>query len=212
MPVDQYSRFGVGLYRVTAVTTGPSGSCQAQALVRVEGGPIPGTAAGDAAALPSALGLAGFGASAGKAVSDGGDPGGDGGPGQVKEEIPTPLLPPDDDWCYPFFVIALLMTVGVMAGGGAPSATPPGPRLRRARWRPRIAGGTIVSCVVGAIGVLGLLQQYGRLYPTGTVVVRAAVAAVAVGLIVPSLLRIIPARRYNRRVAARERALRAGGG
>jgi hypothetical protein len=214
--VDQYTRFGTGLYRVVAVMDGPHGSCQAAALVRVQARPIPDTIAGDVAAVLSAAGLAGLLGSAGKSVSGGGGGGDDSGGGDsggggstppLKEEVPTPLLPPDDEWCYPLFVMGALMTIGMMVTGSPGTTTATAARLPRAHWRPRIAGMAIVSSIVGAIGVLGLLQEYGKVFPTAGVVIRAGVAAVLVAIVLPSLLRIIPVMRYNRRVRRYEAVL-----
>jgi hypothetical protein len=214
--VNDYSRYGTGLYRVTATMDGPTGSCTAAALVRVNKSPIPDTIAGDIAAGLTILGLGGLALSSGKAAAGGGGSdsggGGDAGAGggggtSPQEEVPTPLLPPDDDWCYPTFVMAALMTVGMMVtGGGAPPVAAV-QRLPRAHWRPRVAGMAIVSSLVGAIGALLLLQQYGKVFPTAGVVIRAGVAAVVIAIAVPSLLRLISVRRYNRRVARYERLM-----
>jgi len=217
LKVNDYARFGIGLYRVTATSFGPSGSCTANALVRVTGNPIPDTVAGDVGASLGALGGLGMLGSAirgGSGGSDsggggGGDGGGDsGGGGPYKEEVPTGLLPPDDDWCYPGFVIAILMTVGFMAvGGGATAAAAAGPRLPRAKWRPHIALIPILSGIVGAAGVLVLFQQYGIMFPTLKVTIEAGVAGIVVGVGLPSLTRAYGVWRWNRRVAIRERAM-----
>src|SRR5262249_61197225 len=59
---------------------------------------------------------------------------------------------------------------------GPPAAPPPARRYRRARWRPRISGIALLSGIVGAVSVLTLLQQYGKLFPTYAMGIRALVA------------------------------------
>jgi hypothetical protein len=217
--VDQYSRFGVGLYRVVAVSKGAHGSCTAAALVRVQGRPIPDTVGGDVAGALTVLSVLGIGGSAIKSAggdTEGGDGGGskDGGGGDsppANEEIPTGLVPPTDNWCFPGFVLPVLMTLAFMVtGGGGPAGQRQGAqRLPRARWRPRIAGISILSGLLGAIAVVILFQEYAILFPTLQVLIAALVAGLLVGLVLPSLVRIIPVRRWNRRMAARERAVAA---
>jgi hypothetical protein len=217
--VTDYARFGIGLYRVVAVSTGPDGeSCTMAALVRVIGNPIPDTLAGDAAGALATLSALGIGGGAIKSLGGGsglppvddstGGGGGSGGGGSEPEMVPVGLLPPDDDWCFPGFVMAVLMTIGFMAvgGAGAPAAGPPAQRLPRARWRPHIAFIPILSGILGAVAVLILFQQYGIMFPSLTVTIEALVAGLVVGVGLPSLLRIIPVRRWNRRVAIIEQA------
>ena len=215
--VDKYARFGVGLYRVVATSFGSDGtsSCTAAALVFVDADPIPGTVAGDLGA--AFMGVAFMGLT-GSVVGAGS---GDGTGGEAKKRgelsgeagIPTGLLPADDGWCYPGMVMPMLLTILLMVlgpgGGGVPagpSPAAPGPRLRRARWRPHLALIPIASGMLGAIGALVLLQQYGKLFPTLRVVIVALAAGVLVGIALPSLAMVLPVRRYNRRVDALEAA------
>jgi hypothetical protein len=215
--VKDYARFGIGLYRVTATSSGLSGSCDMAALVRVTGNAVPDSIAGDVGAGLAALGIGGLAGGIGKALGgdggggDGGS-GGDGPGGPANEEVPTPLLPPDDDWCFPGFVMAVLMTVGFMAvggGGAAPGGggVAGGATLRRARWRPHIALIPILSGILGTVGGLVLLQQYGIVFPSLTVVILAFVAGLVVSVGLPSLARVVSVRRYNRRVARYERLM-----
>ena len=224
--VNDYARFGIGLYRVVATSEGPSGTCTMAALVRVTGNPVPDTVAGDVGAALSALGVGGLAGGIGRALgggSEGGDGGGDSGGGDsggggsppTNEEVPTGLLPPDDDWCFPGFVMPMLLTLTFMimggGGGGVPASSGAGvatsPRLPRARWRLHIAGIPIISGILGALGVLVLFQQYGIMFPTLRVVIEALVAGVVVAIGLPSLVRIIPVRRWNRRMARREQLM-----
>jgi hypothetical protein len=64
--VSDYSRFGVGLYKVHATSTGP-GACEGTVLVKVGGNPL-GTIAGWAGIVLGAAGLAGVTAGARRAV------------------------------------------------------------------------------------------------------------------------------------------------
>lgn len=232
--VDQYAKYGIGLYRVSATTVGPDGSCTMAALVNVHGQPIPNTVAGDAAGgLALASGLL-FGATAASAASGGGDGGsgggGGGGNGESEdgdddfnpyagpdERVARSLIPPDmrPVVCWSALPMALMLTaLAVMGVVGAPGGSArPASVYRRAHWRPMFSVASILSALVGALSVVVLLQQYGRLQPTTRVLITAGVAALLVAIVVPSLLRLIPVSRYNRRVARREaaRAARPGG-
>ena len=52
MNVDDYARWGVGLYQVTGSSTGPGLSCSGIALVRVEGNPLSTPEGGPESASP----------------------------------------------------------------------------------------------------------------------------------------------------------------
>ncbi len=64
--VGDYSRFGVGLYKVHATSTGP-GACEGSVLVKVGGNPL-ATVAGWAGVVLAGLGLAGVAAGTRRAV------------------------------------------------------------------------------------------------------------------------------------------------
>ena len=69
IPVKNYARYGVGLYKVSGVGSGPGLSCSGSALVKVEGNPLTSIAGigGMGAALLGAVGVfvAGLGATGG---------------------------------------------------------------------------------------------------------------------------------------------------
>jgi hypothetical protein len=61
VPVDDYAKYGVGLYKVIGQSEGPAGTCSGSALVQVAGNPLK-TVAGAAAAGITALGVVGVAA------------------------------------------------------------------------------------------------------------------------------------------------------
>jgi uncharacterized membrane protein len=70
LPVKDYAKYGVGLYKVNGVATGPGVSCTGKALVRVKGNPITTVAGGVGlgAAVLGAFGVfAGMGGGGGAA-------------------------------------------------------------------------------------------------------------------------------------------------
>ena len=73
---------------------------------------------------------------------------------------------------------------------------------RHVRWRPRISVMGITGGVAGGASVLAMLQEYGRFFPTTAVSYRAVLVGAGVGIVVPSLARILAVRRANRRLAA----------
>ena len=73
MPVDDYAKYGVGLYKVIGQSEGPAGTCSGSALVKVAGNPLK-TVAGAAAAGITALGAVGL-AAAGAVSALGGQAG-----------------------------------------------------------------------------------------------------------------------------------------
>lgn len=226
--VDQYARYGIGLYKVAANSSGPSGACVMDGFVRVAGNPFTTTAgeAGTAAGVIGLLGLAGAGVrAAGESGGDDGPSGGD-DDGYYDDDVPFELGPPGAmRWCFLLTLPALLMTAGAMLGVGPPAGPPggpvagppagpagaPGPRTPRqvhlVRWRPRLSILGMITGVLGATGFVVLLQQAGRVFPTATLVIIAWVAGLLVsGLVVPSLARLVAVGRINRRRAARLRA------
>jgi hypothetical protein len=62
LKVDDYAKWGVGLYQVTGVSSGPAVSCTGSVLVRIEGNPL-GTPAGGIGLGLTILGGLGLGAS-----------------------------------------------------------------------------------------------------------------------------------------------------
>ena len=72
----------------------------------------------------------------------------------------------------------------------------------RARWKPRLSILGLLGGLVMGLGVVVLLQQYGKLYPTTEILVGGVVGGCLVGgIVVPSLLRLVAVRRINRAIA-----------
>jgi hypothetical protein len=104
--------------------------------------------------------------------------------------------------------LPLLVVMGTMSGSG--SAIPAGDpgRLPRAPWVPRITLLGVVSGLLLGASVVVLLQQFAVLFPTLGVAIAGIVLGLLAGVIVPSLARLIPVRRVNRRIASLEAEIR----
>jgi sorbitol-specific phosphotransferase system component IIC len=61
----------------------------------------------------------------------------------------------------------------------------------------------ILGSLVGALGVLVVLQQRGQIFPTLSVEIVTLVIGLLVGIAVPSLARLIAVRRINRVLSRR---------
>jgi len=227
VPVDRYAKWGVGLYKVIGLSEGPAGSCSGSALVRVVGNPLT-TVAGAAAAGITALGGLGLAAAGvasaleGQAEGRAVEQGVTGGFTWIGR--PTHQPPPQEQdtedvrdlkrtlydlgLCYFFAFPALLLTGAAMAaGGGAPLATEPAVRLRRVGWRPRISAVALIGGLLAGAGIIVLLQQYAVVYPTRAVAIEGLAGGLALGLVIPSLLRVFAVWRLNRTIARAERRL-----
>ena len=105
-------------------------------------------------------------------------------------------------------LVRAAMVVMPGADGGAviaPASVPVAPlRLPRRRWRPLFSVSGILGGLVGSVGVVVLLQQSGKIFPTTNVLVRALLAGLLVGIALPSAARAVKVRRGNRRIAAVE--------
>lgn len=66
-----------------------------------------------------------------------------------------------------------------------------------ARWTPRVSVVGILGGIVGAFGVVVLLQQYGRAYPTRSLLVVALAMGAITGVALPSLGRLYAVHRWN---------------
>jgi len=101
--------------------------------------------------------------------------------------------------------LLLLRAATALAPSGGAAAAMPVPvaplRLPRRTWRPLVSVSGVGGGLVGALGVVVLLQEYGRLFPTTAVLVRALLAGLAAGVALPSLARVARVRRANRRIA-----------
>ncbi|MDQ6845965.1 MAG: SH3 domain-containing protein [Candidatus Dormibacteraeota bacterium] len=220
--VDKYATYGVGLYRVQSSATSASGqSCHVDALVRVDGNPLTTVTGGSAAGL-EVLSLLGIGAAALGGANPGeagtgvdtpnkaDDPYDEGGMPKDPSSADTPLQAMDRmeagmgmfGFCLLASLPALFLTSAAMVGGASPSGAPV--RLPRYHWRPRFSVLGMGSGVVGGLAAVVLLQQTGKLFPSYEILGRALVVGLLVGILLPSLTRVIAVRRANRRVLARE--------
>lgn len=79
-------------------------------------------------------------------------------------------------------------------------ATPPAPRpVSGPAWKPRVTFVALLGGALTGLGVLVLLQQFAVVYPTLLTTVVVLGVALLVGLVVPSLGRLVAVRRYRRR-------------
>jgi hypothetical protein len=190
--VAKYSKYGVGLYRVTGESFG-AGACSGSAFVKVTGKSPLSTAAGAAAA-----GLAGLGALGmiGSAVAAGRS-----APSLARKRLFEWKTYPDGshggevspEWhktldarihsCLVSVPLALLRTTALMVSGvGAPGA-PAGV----IRWRPYLSLGSIGGSLMAGIGTLILGQQFAVFFPTLTLSIFWLVGWLVIGIAVPSL-------------------------
>jgi hypothetical protein len=210
--VSDYAKV-TGLYLVQA-TTGPNHNCSGAALVRIGGG-VFSSYLGYAAVGGMALG--GLGVTAGTVLA-GSRPAFI--PSQTTDASAGPDYssnagPPAEYYegeggsaccCGSALPMALLMTALVMTGAMpvAPGvASPKAPRLPRARWRPRWSIIGTLGGIIGSLFTVFFMELNGTVYPTRAYTIKALVAGFLVGLILPSLARIVAVRRTNRRIAAR---------
>ena len=207
--VEDYARYGVGLYKVTSTATLSSGeSCSGSALVKVSGSPL-GSWAGRAAAAGAGLGVAGLGVAAGLAYSKAPAPpspyfdeeaararAAQGG-GHHRQESLAELV-----FCVSAVLPAILLTILAMVTGGGAAPLPPGPApgaRPRARWGIRLSVVGVFGGVLAGAGAVVLLQQYAVVYPSTGVIAAGLVAGLVVGILLPSLGRTLAIRRASRR-------------
>lgn len=192
--VDRYARYGVGLYKVLAVSEG-AGTCTAAALVRVEGDPLR-TAAGLGGAGLAAAGLAGLLVAGARAAGEGrgATPPAPGGGGAVWGAG----INDGFRLCVGCLLPALLLTALVLVSGVPAAAGGGGGPARRVRWRPRISFVGLVAGLLTGVGSLILLQQYAVAYPTRTLTILVVGAGLALGVAIPSLFRLVAVRRLRR--------------
>jgi hypothetical protein len=111
-------------------------------------------------------------------------------------------------------LLLLRAAMAIAPGAGGDAAMAPvvvAPlHLPRRAWRPVFSFSGVLGGLIGAVGVVVLLQQGGKLFPTTNMLVRALAAGFVVGIALPSLARVAKVRRANRRIAVIEgRANRA---
>lgn len=207
--VADYSKYGVGIYKVNAVTYGDS-ICTGSAYVKVTGRNPLTTAAGAAAAAAGAVGVIGV---AGVAASTARGPKPDFLDGVMNDvaRVPLPARQPTFEeqvertvdtyarclGCWKTIPLALLRTSAYMLVGAGGVGAP----VPIVRWSPFISVAAVVFSLLGGLGSLVLAQQFAVVYPSLAVTISWFVAWLAVGVIVPSLTRLIGVRKANRMVA-----------
>lgn len=236
--VKDYAWVGAGLYKVKGSATLSDGStCSGAALINVTRNPLT-TVVGGVAAGTMAVGLGGVAASGGMSATQGirtgrkieewvvdevekigSEPKPPERSGPISEEaawihtidlflgpfLPGWKLPP----CLVLALPALLLTGAAMAmPEGEPPATPPGLRLRRASWLPRITIAGLFGGLLAGVGITVLLQQYGVTPLTQSLAITGAVAGLVVGIVVPSLVHVWSVIHVNGKVDSAERRLK----
>jgi hypothetical protein len=217
--VSDYAKV-TGLYLVQA-TTGPNHNCSAAALVKIGGSPFSSylgwIALGGMAVGGAALTAGTVVAATGPASIPTPDPSSSASTGPITDQdlrdaadaalgqgastcCCGPALP------MAFLMTAVFMTGAMPAASGGPGA---GARIPRARWRPRLSFFGVVGALVGSLFAVVFMELNGNVYPTRAYTVKALVAGLLAGLILPSLARHIAVRRTNKKIAVRFADIRA---
>lgn len=230
--VKDYTKYGIGLYKVIGVSTGPGVNCTGEALVKVNGNPLT-TAAGAGAAAVTVVGVAAVAAAGLGAISFYSETVAP----LYETAFPAPRVPDflaaDSDpnrfrlsdcstSALSAFLLTTLAMIGVIAtypvpGPGNPYGAPPPlsawpyPPLRRKRYGLRISVIGIIGGLLAGIGAVVLLQQYGKVYPTAGVAISGIAAGLVLGIVIPTLGRMVAVNRLNRRIAVIEAWLIAQG-
>ncbi|MFQ5471776.1 MAG: hypothetical protein ACE5FA_02665 [Dehalococcoidia bacterium] len=217
--VDDWASYGAGLYRVEGSANLSDGTqCTGAVLVDVDKNPLT-TVAGLVALGVGAVGAGSVAASTATSVLEGRR-----ASRRIKDWVTNEVeqvnlgrtyTPPDrgalfgevmDGWCLFMVLPAIILTGAAMATGGGGGATGV-VSLPRASWRPRFSvSGTIGGILLGLGGVV-LRQQYGQLFPDLATVVVYIVAGVALGIVLPSLIRALNVLSLNRALARAEARL-----
>ncbi len=210
--VEDYARYGVGLYKVTSTATLSSGgSCSGSALVKVSGSPL-GSWAGRVAAAAAAVGVAGLAVTAGVAAAKAQPP----EPSPSDEEVGEAMFAGGlaIGFCLTAVLPAILLTVLAMVTGGGGGAAPPsaGPPRRRAvpGWGIRLSAIGLLSGLLAGAAAVVLLQQYAVVYPSTGIITAGLVAGLVVGILLPSLGWTLAIRRARRRLSEEPPSASAG--
>lgn len=204
--VDKYSKYGVGLYRVTGDTLG-AGACSGSAFVKVTGKSPLSTAAGVAGAVLAALGMVGmFGSAvsvAGKGPQlarkmDEGAMAGLQGEMEAERDIDRALKaqaehPEGCIACAVALPLAMLQTVAFMLVGAGTLGAP----VVVIRWRPCISVISTIGSLLAGLGTLVLSQQYALFFPTRIITIIWLMVWLVIGIAIPSLARLIAIRKAN---------------
>lgn len=224
--VRDYARWGAGLYKVIGEAVLTDGStCSGAVLVNVDRNPL-STVAGIAAAGTTAVGAVGVAASSAASALEGAR-GGRKVEDWIVDEIETlpkrapadpmadeyyPYPPAPSTWtpawfCGFFALPALILTTAAMATGGGQPVSRADVRLPRATWRPRITVVSVLGGLLAGAGIVVLLQQYAVAPLTLTLAILGLAIGLAVGIVLPSLIRVWSVTHVNGKVAGAERRL-----
>jgi len=225
--IDDWDTWGAGLYRVEgSATLSDETECSGAVLIDVDKNPLT-TVAGIVALVIGAFGALSVAAASVTSIFEG---------RRSSRKIEDWVLneveqvsagrsytPPNrgvlfgdlmDAWCLFMVLPAIILTGAAMASGGGP-ASAASINLPRASWRPRFSiSGTIGGILLG-LGVVVLLQQYGEIFPNLTTIIGYIVGGIALGIVLPSLIRVVNVLSLNRaltRAEARLAAAATGGG
>ncbi len=213
-----------GLYLVTA-TSGPAGTCSAAALVRVDGNPLSYPLG---ILVFSGIVVGGLGVAGGTAIAAAAGPRDalSGGVASGGYQMPPDREVTNKDYanivtmgkggeeidgenvaacCGLMLPMALLMTtlalIGVVPAVPGMGAAP-APRVRPARWRPRLSVLGIAGALIGSVCAVVFMELNANVYPTRAWTIRAVIGGLLVGLVLPSLGSAFAVWRCNRKIAA----------
>jgi hypothetical protein len=114
-------------------------------------------------------------------------------------------------WLVPAMLLTGLMMMGLLPtsamGGGSGGTGGTSLRLKRATWAPRISVVGLIGSVLFGLGFTVFLQQSGEVFPDEGTFLQYIAAGVVVGIIVPSLIRVVTVMRVNRAIGAAETRL-----
>ena len=235
--VKDYAWAGGGLYRVSGdVTLGDGSLCTGAALINVDK-EFYETAAGIIALGATGLGLGGIVAANFSAVREVGSrpksveewvmnevekapepaPGQSATTGnQASSDDSGPWDPFEFElsmclfWTMPALVLTGLMMVGMIPTSALAASSPGGSggrRLKRVSWRPRISAVGLAGGILGGLGYVVLRQQMGDIFPDAADFLIAIGIGLVLGVVVPSLIRIVTVARTNRAIANAEERL-----
>ncbi|RJQ42539.1 MAG: hypothetical protein C4534_10005 [Gaiellales bacterium] len=195
--VAKYSRYGVGLYRVTGESYG-AGACSGSAYIKVTGKNPLTTPVGIGGAAATALGVAG--------VAGAGLFSGNKAPSLARRiaEGPTQTQATQVDEDAAFVYMGMLhcltlaplalLTTGAYMLAGAGGVGGPAVMLR---WRPYLSVISLTGSLLAGLGTLVLAQQFALFFPTITLLVVWLLGWLAVGVVIPSLAHLSSVRKAN---------------
>lgn len=220
--VADYSRYGVGIYKVDSDTYGDS-NCTGSAFIKVTGKNPLTTVAGAAGAAATGIGVIGTAAATVSSARKPRKPDFLDGVMNDVERVRLKESESDDGLidfekkidrladtncfgCWYVLPQAMFQTMAFMIVGAGGVGAP----LTVIRWRPFVSLAALGFSLLTGLGTLVLAQQYALVYPSLAVTIIWLVVALALGVALPSLGRLMGVRKANAIVAERLSQLRAG--